>query len=147
MAQHSVLFIWRYRFIIPSDSATKLEERETVEPLEGTDYPLKCLQTGRFGSTDIEEDPVFMEQIPGEPATNITQNSMKYFIASGQIDFTTSIPTRRYVLVIFNISREQNGTKYICIPKENSMNKAAIDEAFEHFSTTLRVKPVEGKLI
>ena len=136
---------------IRSDSATKLDEPETLQRWKGTDLPLKCLQTGRGGSQDIGEDPVFMVQRPGEPPTNITENSMKYSVASSQIDFTTSIPTRRYFLIIFNISGEENGTKFICLPKENSLNKAAIDEAFEHFSTTLKVKPipesVEGKLI
>ena len=68
----------------------------------------------------------------------------------GQIRFTSTtgvpIPTRPYYLVVSDISLQDNGTKYICISKEESTNEGELDYAFENSATTLKVKPIEGSL-
>ena len=134
-------------FVI-SDSAS-LKTPEVVELRVGESYTLKCSQTGRSGEEDVGEDPVFVVQSPGPGGTqtNITEDDTKYFLATGQIKFTSTtsskerIPIRPYYLGVSDISLQDDGTKYICISESNSRNQNELDDAFQYFSTTLKVKP------
>ena len=49
-------------------------------------------------------------------------------------------------MVVNDISWQDNGTKYVCISKEDSKVQDELTNAFDDFSTTLKLKPIEGKL-
>ena len=143
------------------DSAVLVTAGETLIELRvgGNFTLLSCRQTGVVKNGEVSfEDPVFVVQSagPGGSPTIITpQNDTKYFMATGQIKFSSTrpggepvpnMPKRIYYLGVSDISLQDDGTKYICISERDSRNQDEVANTFQDSSTTLKVKPTCSKL-
>ena len=109
----------------------------------GMRYPIKCLQTGGFGSNNVTT-PVFAVRNGDNSQIDIIRpDNSRYDFFAGKLN-KIGIPRQNFYLVIDEITTEDNDKQFACLNEDNVNN---VHDYFMGDHTTVFVPSDEGKEI